>query len=497
MQTRTTPTEGPAILWFRLDLRLADNPALHEASQAGGGVIPVYVHAPEEEGNWAPGAASRWWLHHSLARLEATLRERGSRLIFRRGPAAQALTELVRETRAKAVFWSRRYEPTALRRDAEVRATLAKQGVAVRESCGSLLFEPWQWRSAVGRPFRVFRPFWINFQRLADRIDSPLPAPRRIPAPDGWPDSLRLEELSLLPNEERMGHWLQLWQPGEAGAHRALNQFLESGLRRYGADRDRPDKPGTSKLSPHLHFGEISPRQLWNEVRSTSPGALRPGSGAAAFLRELAWREFAHHVLYYFPEAVEEPLKPEFRTFPWSEDDVRLQQWQQGQTGYPIVDAGMRELWQTGWLANRVRMVVASFLVKHLRIRWQKGAAWFWQTLVDADLANNTLNWQWVAGCGVDAAPYFRIFHPVKQGEKFDPNGEYVRRWIPELAGLPADWIHRPWEAPSVVLAAAGVELGTNYPRPVVEHAEARAAALRAFQAVRGSRPTSPEAWQP
>lgn len=482
-QSAPSSAAGPALLWFRLDLRLADNPALSEAIAAGCGVIPVFVYAPEEEGRWAPGSASRWWLHHSLERLDASLRVRGSRLIFRRGPASAALRELARETGAKVVVWSRRYEPMVMRRDAEVRAALARDGVAVRETGGALLREPWRLRSGTGRPFRVFAPFWKALQQAMTDAGKPLEAPRRVPPPDRWPESLSLAELSLLGGAERMEEWERRWQPGEAGASRALRRFLQVGLRRYGRDRDRLDGTGTSGLSPHLHFGEISPRQIWNTVAARrAPGRNR---SAAAFLRELAWREFAYYVLYHFPEAVEEPLKPEFRNFPWRDDPELLRAWQQGRTGYPIVDAGMRELWQTGWIPNRVRMIAASFLVKHLRIRWQRGAEWFWQTLVDADLANNTLNWQWVAGCGVDAAPYFRIFNPVLQGEKFDPQGEYVRRWVAEIGPLPAKWIHRPWEAPPSVLAAAGVELGKTYPRPLVDHAEARARALEAFESLK------------
>lgn len=476
---------GPVLLWFRLDLRLADNPALREAVEAGSAVIPVFVYAPEEDGRWAPGAVSRWWLHRSLEQLDARLRQLGSKLVLRRGPTAEALCELARRTGARLAVWSRRYEPHVIRRDAEVRSALLNEGVRVRQTGGALLVEPWQLRSAAGRPFRVFTPFWTALEKRIREAGKPLAVPQRIPPPETWPGSLRLEDLALLPTREQARSWEQRWQPGETGAQAALRRFVQSGLRRYRLDRDRLDRPGTSALSPHLHFGEISPRQVWHSVAGKA--ALPRSANAVAFLRELAWREFAHHVLYFFPEAVEEPLKPQFRNFPWRDDAELLRAWQQGQTGYPIVDAGMRELSQTGWIPNRVRMIVASFLVKHLGIRWQAGAEWFWRTLADADLASNTLNWQWVAGCGVDAAPYFRVFNPVLQGEKFDPQGDYVRRWVPELERLPDEWIHRPWEAPPNVLTAAGVELGKTYPRPLVDHKQARDKLLAAFNALRRS----------
>ena len=312
------------------------------------------------------------------------------------------------------------------------------------------------------------------------------PSQSALPAPSAWPGSLALAELSLLPRLSWAAGFAGVWSPGEAGAVRQAKRFIARDMEGYAAGRDRPDREGTSRLSPHLHFGEISPRQIWSAIRAASKesGVFPPNRGGAVFLAEIGWREFAHHLLWHFPRTPESPLREKFERFPWAEDPGGrlLRAWQKGQTGYPIVDAGMRQLWATGWMHNRVRMVVGSFLVKHLRLPWQEGAAWFWDTLVDADLANNTLGWQWSAGCGADAAPYFRIFAPVRQGERFDPEGDYVRRWVPELAGLSAPFVHAPWEAPPLILAAAGVRLGETYPRPVVDHATARNEALAAFK---------------
>jgi deoxyribodipyrimidine photo-lyase len=343
-----------------------------------------------------------------------------------------------------------------------------------------LLFEPWAVRTQQDEPYRVFSPFW-KACLARPQPEPPGPAPGEISGPERWPATLRLDELGLEPSVDWAGGLRLNWRPGEAGAVDELSRFLEV-LEGYPTKRDRPDMVGTSRLSPHLHFGEVSPRQIWSAVSGTWRG--HPAA-AQSFLREFGWREFAHHLLWYFPHTPEQPLRERFADFPWRADAERLRRWQRGRTGYPIVDAGMRQLWQTGWMHNRVRMITASFLVKHLLISWREGASWFWDTLVDADLANNTLGWQWTAGCGADAAPYFRIFNPVSQGERFDPDGHYVRRWVPELGTLPRAWIHKPWEAPAHVLAAAGVAPGGNYPRPVVTHREARARALGAFELVK------------
>lgn len=402
-----------SIVWFRLDLRLHDNPALEAAAKLGE-VVPVFIWAPEEEGAWPPGAASRWWLHHSLKALAKDL----GGLVIRRGPSLDALRHLVKETNATAVFWNRRYEPALSARDTKVKQALLADGLKVESFNSALLFEPWEIKTGSGGPYKVFTPFYrACLRKLEGRARPPgAPSDPLRGAPGGR--TLPLDELGLLPKLD----WARGfdWQPGEAGARKQLAAFSPKG---YLEKRDLPAIAGTSRLSPHLHFGEISPRQAWE-------------AGNEDYRRQLIWREFAHHLLYHFPATPDQPLKPQFEKFPWRKDAKGLRAWQRGETGFPIVDAGIRELWTTGWMHNRVRMVAASFLVKDLLIPWQEGARWFWDTLVDADLANNTLGWQWVAGCGADAAPFFRIFNPVTQAEKFDPTGEYVRRWVKQ-AGPP------------------------------------------------------------
>jgi len=477
---------GGSLLWFRQDLRLADNPALLAAVRHGGPIIPVFIWSPEEEGQWQPGAASRWWLHQSLSQLDASLRQRGSRLIIRRGPTLKAIRELVDHSAATAVYWNRRYEPAVIDRDSRVKATLHQDGVIAESFNSSLLFEPWTVRNHNGEPYRVFSAFWKACLRHPDP-PSPEDAPSHIELPLHWPATLKLTELGLEPAIDWTGGLGACWCPGEAGASEQLNRFLEEALSDYPTGRERPDRPGTSRLSPHLHFGEVSVRQVWFAVRGLRPVSRTRHRAEAirVYASELGWREFAHQLLFHFPHTPEQPLRKEFAAFPWEPDRENLAAWQGGRTGYPLVDAGMRELWHTGWMHNRVRMVVASFLVKDLLIPWQEGATWFWDTLVDADLANNTLGWQWTAGCGADAAPYFRIFNPVSQGEKFDPNGDYVRHWIPELDRLPREWVHKPWEAPASVLTDAGIELGRTYPQPIVDHRKARSRALEALQRIK------------
>lgn len=474
----------PSLVWFRRDLRLADNPALSAAVARGGPVIPVYIWSPEEEGAAAPGAASRWWLHHSLTRFDADLRGRGSRLIVRRGAGGKTLRALIGETGADAVFWNRCYEPPILRSDADIKSVLRADGLLVETFSSALLFEPWTVTSGAGKPFQVFTPFW-KAALAGEPPLRPIDAPPRLSAPSMWPASPAVGELGLLPAHDWAGGIEAAWTPGERGASKSMERFLRDVAGTYGDDRNRPDLAGTSRLSPHLHFGEIGPRQIWAAARARVAYDPACGEGVDAYLREVGWREFAHHVLFHFPHTTSEPLRQEFADFPWAGDDRVQRAWRRGRTGYPLVDAGMRELWCTGWMHNRVRMVAASFLVKHLRVPWQDGAAWFWDTLVDADLANNTLGWQWTAGCGADAAPYFRIFNPVIQGQRFDPDGTFVRKWVPELAGLPAQWIHKPWAAPESVRAAARVEIGRTYPAPIVDHATARASALTAFATIK------------
>lgn len=474
--------QPPVIVWFRLDLRLSDNPALAAACAEGGPILPLYVDDPAAEGTWAPGAASRWWLHHSLASLDADLRRRGSQLLVARGSADTVLHTLARKTGAVAVHWNRRYEPAVIARDRRIKEDLRAAGLNAHSHNGALLCEPWEVRTKTGGPYQVFTPFW---RACAERLPPPppLPAPERLePVPPNLP-SLRLEELALLPRIDWAAGMRAAWNPGEAGAKARLADFLERHVARYAHQRDIPGEPWTSRLSPHLHFGEISPRQVWAAVQSAAEWGAAPGAAGSieTYLREIGWREFGYHLLYHFPHTTDLPLRAGFAAFPWQDDADLRHAWQRGRTGYPIVDAGMRELWATGWMHNRVRMIAASFLVKDLLISWRAGAEWFWDTLVDADLASNTLGWQWTAGCGADAAPYFRVFHPVLQGEKFDPHGAYVRRWIPELRGLPDAVVHRPWSADAATLRAAGVELGRDYPLPIVDHGAARARALDAF----------------
>lgn len=479
---------SPTIVWFRLDLRLQDNPALHAAVERGGPVIPVYVRDDGGEGRWVSGAASRWWLHRSLDSLDRSLREYGLRLCFARGESAEELLRLVNATGAGAVYWNRRYEPDGRTTDAQVESVLRVAGVEMRSFNGALLFEPGTVTNKQGEPYQVFTSFWRRSLTLpvAEPVTIDL---REIGRPKVWPESLTLADLELTPTSLWDTGLAEAWIPGEATATQRLRSFMATEIVDYATSRDCPAKSGTSRLSPHLHFGEISPRQIWAAARAASAasGVFPLDRGTQVFLREVGWREFAHHLLFHFPHTPETPLKKAFAAFVWADDPdgSKLEAWQRGRTGYPIVDAGMRELWTTGWMHNRLRMVVASFFVKHLRLSWRQGAAWFWETLVDADLANNTLGWQWSAGCGADAAPYFRIFAPVLQGEKFDRDGDYVRQWVPELARLPTKWIHRPWEAPKEVLIQSGVTLGDSYPYPIVEHARARVEALAAWKRLR------------
>ena len=453
-----------------------DQPALHAAAKAGGAVIPFFLLPPDGQAR-APGGASRWWLSASLKALEAELRSRGSQLVVRRGPPAEALRKLIKETGATNLLWNRLYDPGAGECDREVARAAAKLGVRTAQFNAALLFEPGAIQTGSGGPYKVFTPFWKQCL-AAPEPGEPLPAPKKLPAPRSWPQSLAMGDLGLDPEMNWTAGLADAWQPGEEGAGTELDRFLDEALHAYPTDRDRPDRRGTSRLSPHLHFGEISPRTVWHAVRQQTVVAHRAGlfKGAEAYLRQLGWREFAHHLLYHYPETVEAPLRPEFAAFTWRNDPAGLRAWQRGRTGYPIVDAGMRELWATGWMHNRVRMIVASFLVKDLLVPWQEGARWFWETLVDADLANNTLGWQWTAGCGADAAPFFRVFNPVLQGRKFDPKGAYVRRWIRELADVPDARIHEPWKD----------EASTrDYPAPIVDHAEARDRALDAYNIIK------------
>ena len=483
---------APVLVWFRKDLRLADNAALAAALARGRSVVPVFVYDEPGEGEWPLGGASKWWLHHSLLALDAGLRGRGSRLLVARGDSLAELRRLLAATGASAVYWNRRYEPAVRERDTALKAALTSDGVEAKSFNSALLFEPHTIKNKQGNPFQVFTPYWRHCSALG--FPEPVKSDAgEIAAPARWPDSLPVEALGLLPQIAWDGGFPAMWTPGEAGAQAKLKRFLKDDVvHSYDEQRNLPDIEGTSGLSPHLHWGEIGPRQIAAAVRGLGAKAgLDPASnGARVYLSEIGWREFAYHLLFHYAHTPTRPLRADFERFPWAEDadGAKLRAWRRGQTGYPIVDAGMRQLWATGWMHNRVRMIVASFLVKHLRLPWQHGAAWFWDTLVDADLASNTLGWQWSAGCGADAAPYFRIFAPVTQGEKFDGAGRYVRRWVPELAKVPDKFIHAPWTAPANVLEYAKVDLGGNYPAPIVDHAEARAEALAAFKTLRGGK---------
>jgi deoxyribodipyrimidine photo-lyase len=458
-------------------LRLADNPALIAAAKRDAPIVAVYVLDDYAPRKWKMGGASRWWLHHSLISLTADLRQLGIALILRRGSAQTIIPELAAEIGASAVFWNRCYEPFAVARDTTIKSALTDAGVKVESFGAALITEPWTVKTQSGMPFRVFTPFWNALQK-DHRPAKPFGAPKFRRAFQQV-SGVDLGDWHLLPTRPNWAAGFgEDWTPGEAGAQRQLKIFIEDGLRNYPSTRNLPGIEGVSRLSPYLHWGEISVRQVWHAID------LHAG-GDGAYLRELAWRDFAYQLLWQFPDLPEKPFHEEFGAFPWREDAETLKAWQTGQTGYPFVDAGMRQLWATGWMHNRVRMVVASFLVKHLLLPWQAGEDWFWDCLVDADLANNAMNWQWVAGSGADAAPYFRIFNPVLQGEKFDKGGDYVRRWVPEIAGLPDKWLHRPWEAPENVLAKAGISLGRIYPRPMVNHETARQRALEALKTIR------------
>ncbi len=477
---------GPSLVWFRKDLRLSDNPALDAAIRRGGPVACVFVRDDVSEGALPVGGASAWWLHYSLAALADDIADRGGALILKSGDPADIIPALCQSLEIEAVYWNRCYEPAAVARDTALKSALTEDGVTVDSFNGTLLNEPWEVKTKSGGPYSVFTPFW---KASCARGDPPAPVPAPTVIPGLAADGEALEDWALLPTKpDWAGGLRESWQPGEAGARARLADFLDDGVSGYGDRRNRPDLDGTSRLSPHLAFGEISPREIWHIARDT---ARRRGaaaeSGIWSFLREIGWRDFNHNLLFNNPRLPSENYNGKFDAFPWHDDDSALKAWQKGRTGYPLVDAGMRELWHTGFMHNRVRMVAASFLIKHLMIDWRCGEAWFRDTLVDADLANNVANWQWVAGCGADAAPYFRIFNPIGQGEKFDPKGAYIRRWIPEIAALPDKYLNEPWTAPNGVLEDAGITLGRTYPKPIVDHRRARERALNAYDEIKGA----------
>ena len=465
---------APTLLWLRRELRLHDNAALAAAVASGRPVLPVFVLDDVTPGAWAVGGAARWWLHHSLAALASDLARLGVPLILRHGATADCLAALARETGAAELHAGQPVEPWAREVVADLRRRL---DVPLHLHRTITLYDPDEIRTGGGTPYGVFTPF-ARACRARGRPAAPLPAPARIEAPASLPASDPLASWNLLPTRpDWSAGFVALWHPGEAAARADLEKFVANIAATYDETRNFPGREGTSSLSPRLHWGEISPAQGWHAAEARAPDS----SGTESWINELLWRDFSAHLLWHHPSLPEQPLRREFAAMPWKHDASALRAWQRGQTGIPLVDAGMRQLWHIGWMHNRIRMVTASFLVKHLLISWQDGAAWFWDALVDADLASNSAQWQWVAGCGADAAPFFRVFNPALQGGKFDPDGAYVRRWVPELARLPNRHLHAPWDAPADVLAAAGVTLGGSYPRPIKDLAVGRREALAAF----------------
>ena len=480
---------APLLVWFRDDLRISDNPALNEAAETGRTLLCIYVLDQESPDIRPLGGAAKWWLANSLRALAQSIASRGGTLILRQGKALDIIPLIARQIGASAVHWNRRYDAAGIAIDDAVTKALATRAIPVRTFQASLLFEPSSIRTSTGTPYAVFTPFWRQARSL-DLPRQPLPAPSRIasaPQASGLV-SEKVENWKLEPLRLDWPTGLRkTWTPGEAGARARAEEFFTFGLPGYAKLRDRPDLPNTSRLSPHIRFGEISPFQLWHAARNAivAPAGTRPDAhDLEKFLAEIGWREFSHHLLHHHPGLGSRNFQPQFDRFPWKNDSIALQLWQTGKTGYPIIDAGMRELWKTGWMHNRVRMLVASFLVKHMLVDWRVGEAWFWDTLVDADIANNPSGWQWVAGSGADAAPYFRIFNPVMQGETHDPAGDYVRRWVPELAQMPREFIHEPWRAPPITLRVDNVVIGKTYPEPMIDHRVARERALAAFRGI-------------
>jgi deoxyribodipyrimidine photo-lyase len=481
----SSPGRQPALIWFRDDLRLADNPALSAACADDRPVALLYIVEDDRDGIRPLGEAARWWLHHSLERLAASIEKHGNRLILRRGRAKKIVPEIATSVGATTVFWNRRYGAAA-EVDDKIERALKRKGIRAETHKANLLFEPDEISNRAGDPFQVYSAFWRTALSQGDPRP-PLGAPRKIRSLGKKIKTETLKSLSLLPHApDWSGGIGAAWTPGETSGTARLDAFVEDGRRNYASRRDKPGIDGTSMLSPHLRFGEVSPFQIWHQVSGRKDPITK-------FLSEIGWREFAFHLLGQYPAMAEQNLKSAFDNFPWDDpfSDV-MWAWRRGRTGYPIVDAGMRQLWQIGWMHNRVRMIVASFLTKHLLVEWRLGEEWFWDTLVDADPANNPFNWQWVAGSGADAQPYFRIFNPVLQGEKFDPRGHYVRKYVPEIAKLPDRFLHKPWKAPPSALREAGIKLGETYPEPIVDHADARARALDAFAEMQRLSATAP-----
>lgn len=466
-----------AIVWFRQDLRCHDNPALYAACNNHRALIPLYIL---EEPSESIGGSQGWWLHHSLSSMQKELKIHGLELCLKKGNALLILKKLIEHHAITEVYWNRCYEPEHIARDTHIKNELTTLGIKVNSFNGRLLNEPWTIKNKNNEYFKVFTPFW---KQCLKQIE----IPNTLVIHD-WPDSPditsdNISNWNLLPKKPDWAkEFHDFWEPGEVGALKKLELFIQHHLQNYKKYRDEPSKIGTSRLSPHLHFGEISPWQVWRAIEQVQfQQNFDPGS-VERFQAELGWREFSYYLLYHVPSLPHENFRREFDAFLWQNDNEQLKLWQKGLTGYPIVDAGMRELWRTGYMHNRVRMIVASFLVKDLLIDWREGAKWFWYTLLDADLASNSASWQWVAGTGADSAPYFRIFNPILQGEKFDPQGKYVKTWVPELAQVPNQWVHKPWEAPKNELL---ITLGKDYPFPLVDHNLARKRALQLYQEIK------------
>jgi deoxyribodipyrimidine photo-lyase len=472
-------TNAPIIVWFRQDLRLTDNTALIAAHNTNAPIIPLYILDDENSGEWKMGGASRWWLHQSLQVLNASLNDA---MIFKKGNATDIIPQLVKDHNAQGVYWNRCYEPWRIKRDTDIKSLLTAQNIDAKSFNAALLFEPHKTLKADQTPYRVFTPFYKK--GCLERNPEP-PEPQ--PAPKGInllkTNTPPLTDLNLMPDINWYTQMQEEWTPGEHRAQARLDTFLKNGLKGYKEGRNVPAQENVSRLSPYLHHGEISPRTVWHSAKIAMADRQCEEDGAH-FLSELGWREFSNNLLYYFPDIPRINLQTKFDAFPWRDDPQALKAWQRGQTGYPIIDAGMRELWQTGYMHNRVRMIVGSFLVKNLLLHWHHGEDWFWDTLLDADLANNSASWQWIAGCGADAAPYFRIFNPITQGEKFDKDGKYIRRFVPELTKMPDKFLHTPWEAPQNIQDYTHIQIGKDYPKPIVDLKSSRERALNALSSI-------------
>lgn len=465
-----------AIHWFRQDLRLSDNPALANAADSEQ-ILPIYILDDKNSGEDSIGSASRLWLHYSLVSLNKSLNDK---LSFYKGNSFNILAKIIDSYDVEAVYWNRCYEPWRIDLDTKIKEFLKKKGIKVMSSNGSLLWEPWDIKKDDRSSYRVFTPFYRKCCLIENSPREPSPQPKYVQYIGDNKLSISIEKLNLLSKVRSDKQLEQHWDFGELAAHKNFQYFIDKGLSYYKEGRNIPAGPYVSRMSPHLHFGEISPNQLWYGIQGMSDE-----KNVDNFCRELGWREFSYSLLYYNPDIPKKNLQTKFDSFPWEENNKSLSVWQKGQTGIPMVDAGMRELWQTGYMHNRVRMIVGSFLVKNLRIHWSHGKKWFWETLLDADLANNSASWQWIAGCGVDAAPYFRIFNPVTQGQKFDPDGRYIRKFVPEISSLPNKFLFDPWNAPKNILQDSGIQLGKSYPNPVVDLKQSREAALQAFQVLK------------